>query len=472
MSGSRRIVSRVCAFGRTFLRAEKGATAVITALFIVGALGLSALVIDVGRAMQVQRALQTSADAAALAGAQDLSCTSADTSTTTAANYSASTGGYNTIPGVSAGSVSFSAVRKSLTSNPSVFGSCPSPGANAIFVTESVAVPTILGSVLGVDSITVAVKSAAAGRGGPSANEDVVLILDSTGSMSQDDPTTSKSSTCYKVSKIACAEQGLQAILLAMGPPTDQVALATFPGLTSASQAQKDSSCTGGSPQVAQYGAASNYYFVAPVNNGSAATSPYFDTTYKSSGTATTLDTSDALPIAIGAGSCAGIHVVGGVGTYFADAVAQATTLLTNDGRTLAKKYIVLISDGGAGSSSGSSPATGLSNSFQECTQAVTNAQTAKNAGITVITVGYGASASALSCYDGGTVSSKGVLTPNTTSYSTGCAVLQAMASTGYFYYDSGSACTGGQTAADVATVLKYVAGQLGSPAMIPISTS
>ena len=54
------------------LRRERGQAAVLTVVFIAGLLGAMAMVLDVGSWFREQRATQSAADAAALAGAQEL----------------------------------------------------------------------------------------------------------------------------------------------------------------------------------------------------------------------------------------------------------------------------------------------------------------------------------------------------------------------------------------------------------------
>jgi Putative Flp pilus-assembly TadE/G-like len=69
------------------IRSEVGQVLIFTAFFMVVLLGVAALVIDVGSWFRTHRNLQAGADAAALAGAQDLPNTS--TATSTATNYAA-----------------------------------------------------------------------------------------------------------------------------------------------------------------------------------------------------------------------------------------------------------------------------------------------------------------------------------------------------------------------------------------------
>ena len=54
------------------LRSESGQVMVLTALFMVVMVGMTAFVVDVGSWFRAQRATQSTVDAAALAGAQAL----------------------------------------------------------------------------------------------------------------------------------------------------------------------------------------------------------------------------------------------------------------------------------------------------------------------------------------------------------------------------------------------------------------
>ena len=74
------------------LRREEGQVTVLTAVFIVGLLGMAGFVIDVGSWFRQQRVVQTTVDSAALAGAQALP---GDTGTarTYATTFAAKNGG-------------------------------------------------------------------------------------------------------------------------------------------------------------------------------------------------------------------------------------------------------------------------------------------------------------------------------------------------------------------------------------------
>jgi Putative Flp pilus-assembly TadE/G-like len=74
------------------LRSERGQAAVLTIVFIAGLLGAMAMVLDVGSWFRAQRATQSAADAAALAGAQELP-ESPGTANTFASQYLIANGG-------------------------------------------------------------------------------------------------------------------------------------------------------------------------------------------------------------------------------------------------------------------------------------------------------------------------------------------------------------------------------------------
>ena len=66
-------VRSLSTFVGRFARDKRGATAAIFALALVPIIGVMGLAIDVGNAIRVQHAVQAATDAAALAGAQDIS---------------------------------------------------------------------------------------------------------------------------------------------------------------------------------------------------------------------------------------------------------------------------------------------------------------------------------------------------------------------------------------------------------------
>jgi hypothetical protein len=131
---------------------EEGQMLPLLGLLLVVMLGTSAVVIDVGRAYLVQRNLQSSADAAALAAAQDLP--SESSATTTARAYSSRPGGKNERPS------DFPTVSTSVQVSCRDHFRC-SP-VNAVEVRESARVPSGFARVLGVDFFDVSAHAVAA----------------------------------------------------------------------------------------------------------------------------------------------------------------------------------------------------------------------------------------------------------------------------------------------------------------------
>jgi Flp pilus assembly protein TadG len=203
---------------------------VVVVLLVI--LGISALVVDIGRAMVVQRQLQASADAAALAAAETVSGTST-TFETVAASYSAGSSDKNAYNGVSVGTPTVTPLCLTTVSN---WGyPCTTSGGtvsvpNAVSVTESASVPTLFAAIFGKPSVTVSATSTAA-RGRP-IPYNIALIVDSTISM------TSVDSNCNSLTQEQCAMNGMQQLLSGLSTTYDDVALFTFPNVAAgASQA-------------------------------------------------------------------------------------------------------------------------------------------------------------------------------------------------------------------------------------------
>ena len=172
---------------RRFGASERGATAIIVALMMTSIIGMVGFVIDVGHVMYVQRELQASTDAAALAGAQEINCcTTGGTAVTAATSYGAAAGEKNVIGGgVTATWVSGFPLLKCLTSTGV---SCTgSDNANAIVVKQQAVVPMWFAQIVGVRNMTITSISTAGATGGPPKSLDIELVLDTTASMNTTD---------------------------------------------------------------------------------------------------------------------------------------------------------------------------------------------------------------------------------------------------------------------------------------------
>ncbi len=193
---------------------------VLALIFIVVVLlGMAALVVDVGYAYYAHRSLQSSADASALAGAQELPNSSMAVSV--ANSYGGQPGGKNAhgnIPGVTT-----TVTTKCIVSIP---GCSP---VNSVVVSERAArVPTIFAKLLGIDHFDIKAKATACSPCGVKPL-DIMLVLDRTGSMCQDH-NGNHDPLCTDLKN---AKSGMKTFLGYMDPTMQWVGLAVLPPATS-----------------------------------------------------------------------------------------------------------------------------------------------------------------------------------------------------------------------------------------------
>src|SRR5271163_1463357 len=119
---------------------QRGASAVVVGLMIPVLVGLAGFTVDIGHLALVQKKLQASADAAALAGAYNIPDS---TAIATTQSYSAGSGDNNALAGgVTATMVTGYPLLKCLTTtNVTCAGTELAGGANAVEVQEQAAVP-------------------------------------------------------------------------------------------------------------------------------------------------------------------------------------------------------------------------------------------------------------------------------------------------------------------------------------------
>ena len=135
--------------------AEGGQVIVLTVLVLIVLLGMAALVVDVGYAYYTQRSLQSSTDAAALAGAQELP--NAAVATTVAQRYSGVPGAKNEQANVPSVTASVETLCRP---------EAPCKPVNAIEVEQTAVVSTLFARVLGIDTYTVSTRAVAWQRSG------------------------------------------------------------------------------------------------------------------------------------------------------------------------------------------------------------------------------------------------------------------------------------------------------------------
>ncbi len=452
-------------FLRRLRRDQSGAVAVLVGVLIVVLVAFSAIVVDLGYLFYAQRTLQASADAAALAGAQDLNVGTGGTAIGKAIAYSGVVGGYNANPNLTVTMASGYPRLKCLTSTNISCGG--SDSANAIVVVEQATVPLYFARVLGINSWQIAATATASARGSVPRPLDVMIVLDTTASMSN---TLDPSCGAGKY-KIDCALLGIQTLLGGnnnpygllpcsatcgtvtngnVADPIDEVGLMVFPGLTNSSQAQYDYDCkTSPQPAIASYKNSPVYKVIS------------LSSDYRISATTTTLATTSNLSKASAAPGCAtGIQAIGGVGTFYADAITAAQTELVNKGRSNIQKVIILLGDGDADATSSNMPSGKANN---QCRQAITAAATATAAGTWVYSIAYKALTSAT-----GSCASD---SPRISA----CSTMQQIASdpTKFYSDDIGTGCisTAHPSYTDLQTIFKDIVFSTTNARLLPDNT-
>lgn len=405
-----------------FLNEESGQVIPWVVLLLILFLGMSALTVDIGHAMLVKRQLQVAVDSAALAAAETMPKA---TYTTVGTNYSASKGNFNAIGGgVTVGAPSI--IGKCLTTVAAWGVACSATSPNAVLVTESATVPTIFAGVLGIKTMSVS-ASAMAAKGSKPLPLNVAIILDTTPSMDTYDGNCG-------ATQLQCATQGVQQLLVGLDPSEDRVSLFTFPNINAAT-ASKDYDCTSASPTAEPYTFPSNTattlsnmpYTTGSGKGANTVQVTYqvtgFLTDYRTSDTATSLNSTSELSAAVGQGAstrknggCTGMQT-SYENTYYAGALyaAQSALLAEQAANPGTQNVIILLSDGNATGKeyNPGGPASAGSNDFVsgsqsttvgtssgtypswvgQCSQGVDAAQYAANytgSNTTVFTISYG----------------------------------------------------------------------------------
>lgn len=447
---------------------ERGQVIPMVAVIMTFLLGMAGMVADVGHMMYCRAQLQAITDAAALAGAQALPYT---TATTVATNYSAVAGAQNArsnLPNVTM--VSGYPALKCLTTLKNLGMACSSPSnSNAIQVRQTMNVPMYFMGLFGHSTMPISTISTAAMRGSSATPYNVVIVVDTTASMNNQDTDSQCSST-----RIACALSGVQVLLSNLSPcgtqlttcgtvtngnvagAVDKVSIFTIPGVTS-STAANDYNCSGSSPTVTAY----TYptlptYQIVPLSSD-----------YRSSDKSTTLTQTSKVVAAVGGKtSCSGLQAIGGAGTYYAGVIYAAQAQLAASAAVGTQNVMIILSDGDA--SSGNMTSTNSNGTYpsnvKQCQQAITAAAAATAAGTHVYTVAYGATSSGCSTDTGG-------LTP--------CQTMQQMASAPQYFFSDYKASQGGgacvssaQPASNLNQIFTQIAGDLTVSSLIPDNTT
>ncbi len=464
---------------REVLGSESGQVLPWAVFLIILFLGMSAFVIDVARAMVVQRKLQVSADAAAMAAAGTMPTAGY---LAVGRTYSAADDGLNAYPGISIGTPTVTARCLSSLEDP-----CSATNPNAVAVTQQATIPTFFAGIFGIKTMTVNARATAA-RGAKPQPLHISVVVDTTPSMDYTD------ASCGGKTQMECATEGIQQLLLHLKPSLDTVSLFTFPNIDY-NTVSDDTDCSASpNPTVLPYSFPSATATTYGPTSGATYQITGFLTNYLGSDSSTSLNTSSALANAVGIGSTSGGHGHGHHGsrsctgmkaadsgtayTYYAGALYAAQGALVAAQRTGTQNVIILLSDGNATARKSDMSAAGQNTSgsypsyYGECGQGVDAAQAIARLGTKVYTVAYGAStrSSGGNCASDNLGGSHRGISP--------CQAMQQMASDpSYFYSDytgpAGDAgCTGsGGTPADMVGIFDDIAYTLSVAHLIPNNT-
>ena len=522
------------AFLRRLLGNQGGVAAVWLAFLLPLVLGMAGLVVDLGSVFISYRELQTSTDAAALAGAAQLP--NATNAVNAAYQFSAcatcatgSSAGYNRYPLLNKPIAVTNTTTTPTAGCVSAITTLPQCGssiaANAIRVTQTTTIPTYFIKVLSVfginsvKSLTITATSTAVMRGAQRGPYNVAIVMDTTRSMQSPDGGSNCTGT-----KAQCAEQGAQILLSEFSPclpnttcgtatngnvanAVDEVSLFTFPAQTAGTQVTNDEGCTSNTPSVISYpdstqlGSLTNLptsanlatlvseYQVVPLSSN-------YRTSDSTSGTnplSTSSSPSSSSPSIVnavggdsyfGGTSCTGMQAQGGVSTFFGGALFTAQQYLAANARSNAQNVIILLSDGDANGGTMSAASKYLNSngtypsSIDQCEQAYQVAAAAKAAGTKIYTVGYGVASGGCEVDNGATGDN-----PPTGGSWTACTVLRDIASSdANFFVDTSSTTSGDCVHATSVTmngkkntlsgIFTAIVGDLSLPRLIPTSTA
>ena len=334
-------------FMRVALRQEAGQVLPLFVAALIPLLGMVGLAVDVGYAYYSQRTLQSTADAAALAGASKLP--DAAGVADLAGQYGAKTGGKNAITSHGISGVQETVSSKCVRSLP---GCAPN---NAVVVDETGNVSTFFLRLFGVNSLPLHVRATACG---PCADRpaDIVAVFDRTGSMCE----TWSGANDPACTKLHNAKSGMETMLSSLDPSLDRVGLVVLPPVGAGK-----SNCSASDQNA--YNSASSKWMLVPLTS-----------LYQINGV---LDHSSTLVSTIDCLQAGGT-------TSYANAIEAAQAELAADARPGALRYIVFFTDGAANTGptyySTSSPYR-----TKPCHQGVTSAGVAKAAGTTIFAIGY-----------------------------------------------------------------------------------
>jgi Flp pilus assembly protein TadG len=328
------------------LAAEGGQAIVLVVVSLVILLGMAALVIDVGYAYYTHRSLQASADAAALAGAQELP--DPGLAVSVARQYSAESGAKNSRRDIDG--VTTTITTKCIASIP---GCDP---VNAVVVVERAPTKTFFAGVLGINAFNVKATSTACSPCGVRPL-DIMMVLDRTGSMCQ----FSNGSWDTACTDLNNARDGMKTFLGFLDSTTQWVGLTVLPPALT-----RNRRCDAADYSSTAY-RSTLAYTVVPLSD----------------------DYSDGGQLVGSSDLVSTINCQQGGGyTAYAVALEKAQTELEVNGRPDVKDVIIFLSDGAANTGPSDYPSTSPYRR-QPCRQGVNSAAAIKAKGTVIYSIGY-----------------------------------------------------------------------------------
>ncbi len=498
---------------RKMYRDESGQILPIVALMIIVLLGMAGLVLDVGHVYMCQRELQSSADAAALAGATSMAgatssplALSASDVQTIATNYSSIAGSKNVYSNLSnVTMVSGYPKVKCLTTLQAQGISCVGyVPDNAVQVKLQAVIPLNFTKLFGYPMVAIHASATAAKGGGPSRPYNIAIILDTTGSMSE-----KSDSNCGGLKRLQCALTGVQVLLQHLDPcgtyqttctesggsatnSVDRVSILVFPQMTYPTVSH-DYDCGTSVPTSTVFSfptaGATSY------NPGTSSSSTTyrvldFQSDYRISDTATSLNTTSLLTNAAGGVSgCKGIGSPDNVSynnTYYPATMyaAQAALIQEQELNPGSQNVMIILGDGDQNTpqTSGSTtvmPSPATSNAkypswLGECGQGITAAHSFTNT--IVYTIAYGSPSS------GCVTDQDAAFSPNanTSAYPNiqPCNEMAQMATHSWNFFSdyqqsgSNSTCIAAQAETALSSIFLQIAGDMTEARLISDNTT
>jgi hypothetical protein len=500
------------------LRNEQDGQAIaVVTLSIALLLAMAAAAVDIGHVYLCHRELQTSCDAAALAGATVIpTSTSSSTVIAKATAYSSVSGGSNQYSNM--GTVTmvsgYPALRCLTTMQAQGISCVGYLPYNAVTVKQQALVPLYFAKIFGKSSMLISASSTAAKGGGSSRPYNIAIMLDTTLSMDTYDADCGNT-------QMQCSLNGVQVLLKYLDPcgtsqPTCtisqgnsqnsvvRVSLFTFPQIQYPTLSN-DTTCANTPATSYQYtfpAIGTVGYNPGTQNNSTTYQVTSFQSDYRLSDTATSLNTNSSFVLtAGGVAGCAGLQTpynAGNFGTYYAATMYAAQSALVAEqlANPGTENVLIILGDGDSnapqynppGYSNGivvmPPPANGTGtypSYYGECGQAIDAATYATGQGTAVYAVAYGAPSTGgvnninSGCWtDASNAGHAAGSHPNISP----CNAMAAMASHSWYFFSdykqtgADTSCVAAQVVTSLNAIFQQIAGDLTVARLIPDNTT